>query len=397
MLDSILFKNSGRHDQIIDIGALAESLIFYGKVRILGDAGVVQYLVKKIPPLILVELIESGRIEFHFIHESLGVRTKKTYLGEVYDLVRFGLANVAYEDKAIQVFRQNARTPQARLAGYKFGRLITKFEHNSFGQESLTQALAESSSTESAVETMIRNLAPEYQQPQNFRFKINLLNSKTFTVDTNIDFEKANLSYNLRTPSSVSTLTSAYIVNQLQDAYKSAFYGAAFNSEVSTSALEAALGLQALEGVLSRSAAGEQNIGQFVELTLENTYAIREAVNSGRVTFYEVLSLLEAADKFRQWVAGVPDDKNLKRAYYQEVVKDSKFEKLPVKTSRWACFTAAGLGIDLLGAGGVGTAAGMALGAADTFLLDKLIAGWKPNHFVEGDFKKLFADKHLAK
>ncbi|WP_447096801.1 hypothetical protein [Pseudomonas sp. CF10PS3] len=397
MLDSILFKNSGRHDQIIDIGALAESLIFYGKVRILGDAGVVQYLVRKIPPLILVELIESGRIEFHYIHESLGVRTKKTYLGEVHDLIKFTLAGISYEDKAIQVFRQAARSPQARLAGYKFGRIIKKFEHDSFRQESVIQALAESSSAESAVETMIRNLAPEYQQAQDFRFKINLQHSNAFTVDTNIDFGKVNLSYNLRTPSSHSTLTSALIVGRLQDAYSSAFYGAAFNSEVSTGTLEAVLGLQALEGVLSRSAAGEQNVGQFVELTLENTYAIREAVNSGRVTFHEVLSLLEAADKFRQWVAGVPDDKDLKRAYYQEVVKDSKFEKLPVKTSRWVCFTAAGLGIDLLGAGGFGTAAGVALGAADTFLLDRWVAGWKPNHFVEGDFKKLFADKHFPK
>lgn len=397
MLDSILFKNSGSHEQVIDIGALAESLIFYGKVRVLGDAGVVQYLVRKIPPLILIGLIESGRIEFQYVHDTLGVRTQKTYLGEVHDLVKFTLLDVSYEDRAIQVFRQAARSPQARLAGYKFGRLIKKFEHDSFGQESVIKALAESSTTESSVKSMIRYLAPEYQQAENLQFKIKLTHSNTFTVDTNIDFEKVNLSYNLRIPPSHSTLTSALIVSQLQSAYTSAFYGAAFNSEISTGALEAVLGLHALEGVLSRRAAGAQNIGQFVELTLENTYAIREAVNSGRVTFYEVLALLETADKFRHWVAGVPDDKDLKRAYYQAIVKDSKFEKLPIKTSRWACFTAAGLGIDLLGAGGLGTAAGIALGAADTFLLEKWVAGWKPNHFIEGDFKKLFTGKNLQK
>jgi hypothetical protein len=390
MLDNILFKNSGKHDQVIDIGALAESLIFYGKVRILGDAGVVQYLVRKIPPLILVELIESGRIEFHYIHDALGVRTQKTYLGEIHELVTFTQVGISYEDKAIQIFRQATRSPQARLAGFKFGRIINKFEHHSYGQESVIQALAENSNTASSVETMIRHLAPEYRQTQDFRFKINLRHSNTFTIDTNIDFDKVNLSYNLRTPSSHSTLTPALIVSHLQSAYASAFYGAVFNSEVSTGALEAVLGLHALEGVLNRSATGVQNIGQFLELTLENTYAIREAVNTGRVTFFEVLSLLETADKFRQWVAGVPEDKKLKSAYYQEVVKDSKFEKLPIKTSRWACFTAAGLGIDLLGAGGLGTAAGAALGAADTFLLDRWLGGWKPNHFIEGDFKKLF-------
>jgi hypothetical protein len=395
MLDSILFKNSGSYDQVIDIGALAESLIFYGKVRVLGDAAVVQYLVRKIPPLILVELIESGRIEFHYVHETLGVRTQKTYTGEIHDLVKFTLLDVSYEDKATQVFRQAARSPQARLAGYKFGRIISNFEHDSFNQDSVIQALAENCSINSSVETLISKLAPEYQQVESILFKINLKHSNVFTVDTNIDFEKVNVSYGSRTPSSHSILTSAFIVSQLQSAYTSAFYGAAFNSEVSTSALEATLGLHALEGILSRRSAGSQNLGQFLELTLENTYAIREAVNAGRVTFYEVLALLKSADKFRHWVAGVPDDKDLKAAYYQEVVKDSKFEKLPVKTSRWACFTAAGLGIDFLGAGGLGTAAGVALGAADTFLLDKWIAGWKPNHFIEGDFKKLFTDKNL--
>jgi hypothetical protein len=391
MLDSILFKNSGSHDQAIDIGALAESLIFYGKVRILGDAGVVQYLVRKVPPLILLELIQSKRIEFHFIDDTLGVRTQKTYLGEIHDLVRFSLADTSYEEKAIQSFRQAARSPQARLAGYKFGRIISKFQHNSFNQESVIQALAGNNATESAVKTLIRNLAPEYDQVDRLGFKINLKRSNIFTIDTNIDFVAVNKSYNLRIPSSHSTLTPAFIVGQLQSAYTSAFYGAAFNSEVSTTPLEAVLGIHALEGVVNRNSSGTENVGHFVELTLENTFAIREAVNSGRVNFYEILNLLESADKFRHWIASVPDDKDLKRAYYQEVVKDSKFEKLPLKTSRWACFTGAGLGIDLLGAGGMGTLAGVALGAADTFLLDRLIGGWKPNHFVEGDLKKLFS------
>lgn len=392
MLDRILFKNSGSPDQVIDVGALAESLIFYGKVRVLGDAGVVQYLVRKIPPLILVDLIESGRIEFYYLHETLGVSTQKTYMGEVHELVKFSLADVSYEDKAMQVFRQEARSPQARLAGYKFGRIINKFEHNSFSQESVIRALADSSSTDSSVNTMIRNLSPGYEQSESLRFKINLKHDNTFTVETNIDFKKVNLLYRLGIPSNHSVLTSAFIVSQLQSAYTSAFYGAAFNSEVSTNALESALGLHALDGVLNRNAVGSRNLGQFLELTLENTYAIREAVNTGRVSFYEVLTLLNNADKFRHWVAGVPDEKDLKRAYYEEVVKGSKFEKLPVKTSRWACFTAAGLGIDLLGAGGLATVASLALGAADTFLFDKWVAGWKPNHFVEGDFKKLFAD-----
>lgn len=393
MLDSILFKDSGGHKSVIDIGALAEALIFYGKVRILGGSGVVKYLVKNIPPLILVELIESGRLEFYFNSDDLGVSSGQSFRGEVHELVRFSLANSSYEDRAIQAFRQSVNSPQARLAGYRFGRLVKNFEHESFGQKSVIQALAGSGSTLSAVEILLRNLAPEYNQSEACNFDIKLIGEGRFIVDTNIDFAKLNYSYNLRVPSSHSTLSPAYIVSRLQAAYATAFYGAAFESEVFGSALDAALGLNAFEGMLSQTVSGSRNVGGFVELTLEDTYAIREAVNAGRVSFSAVLELLKSADKFRHWVAGVPNDKALKNAYYQEVVKSSRFEKLPLKTSRWACLTGAGLGLDLLGGGGIGTVAGVLLGAADTFLLEKWTAGWKPSHFVEGDFKKVFGGR----
>jgi len=34
-----------------------------------------------------------------------------------------------------------------------------------------------------------------------------------------------------------------------------------------------------------------------------------------------------------------------------------------------------------------GLAVGAASSAADTFLLDKLLKGWRPNHFVDGKLK----------
>jgi hypothetical protein len=36
---------------------------------------------------------------------------------------------------------------------------------------------------------------------------------------------------------------------------------------------------------------------------------------------------------------------------------------------------------------GLGTAAGVSVGIADTFYLDRLIKGWRPNLFIEGPYK----------
>jgi hypothetical protein len=39
---------------------------------------------------------------------------------------------------------------------------------------------------------------------------------------------------------------------------------------------------------------------------------------------------------------------------------------------------------DLLAPTGLGTAARLGIGAADSLPLDKLLKGWRPGHFIEG-------------
>ncbi len=57
---------------------------------------------------------------------------------------------------------------------------------------------------------------------------------------------------------------------------------------------------------------------------------------------------------------------------------------MPCKAIRWSFFTGVGLGIDSLGGGGVGTGAGILVGALDSFFWDSIVKGWKPHHFVGG-------------
>ena len=62
---------------------------------------------------------------------------------------------------------------------------------------------------------------------------------------------------------------------------------------------------------------------------------------------------------------------------------------MPGKSARWGIFTGAGIIADVVATGGIGTAIGLGLGAVDTFYLDKLISGWRPNQFIEDDVKEL--------
>jgi hypothetical protein len=66
-------------------------------------------------------------------------------------------------------------------------------------------------------------------------------------------------------------------------------------------------------------------------------------------------------------------------------------DQLPAKPIRWLVFNGIGAATGLAADPLVGTAAGIALNAADTFLLDKLAKGWRPSHFVQGPLSKFIA------
>ena len=71
------------------------------------------------------------------------------------------------------------------------------------------------------------------------------------------------------------------------------------------------------------------------------------------------------------------------------MTKKTIIDKLPGKSARWSVFTGAGIITDLVATGGIGTAVGVGLSALDAFYLDKLLAEWKPNQFIEEEVREL--------
>ena len=124
---------------------------------------------------------------------------------------------------------------------------------------------------------------------------------------------------------------------------------------------------------------------------LDSAKAIREAINSGEHTFDEFMSVLDEANKFKDWLRTTNPDGHLIAEYYKAVSADSWLSRLPGKSMR--IFIAAGLGVVLeaLYPSGLGTAVAAAYSGVDSFLLEKLGRGWRPNQIVEGPLQKLKA------
>jgi hypothetical protein len=133
--------------------------------------------------------------------------------------------------------------------------------------------------------------------------------------------------------------------------------------------------------------ASEKQIQAFEDLVFRDSRCIREAVNSGERTFDDVLRLVNAGLKFKEWLKKNPQDSDVIKEYCREVTRAEWAEKLPPRAARWAIFAAAGAVAGFLLTPLAGAAVGIGLSAGDSFLLDKVIKGWKPNQFVNGPLK----------
>ena len=118
-------------------------------------------------------------------------------------------------------------------------------------------------------------------------------------------------------------------------------------------------------------------------MLLDGSRAVREAVNSGEKSLDDIVKLLKHGRRFREWIAGQPADTDLLKQYIRSSTRETWAEQLPTKSVRWMLFTGAGVALDLVGTGGLGTAAGIGLSMVDSFFLDNLTRGWRPSQFVE--------------
>nr|QLG20461.1 hypothetical protein [uncultured bacterium]QLG20503.1 hypothetical protein [uncultured bacterium] len=393
MFESIVYKNAIGPGPLIDVGALAEGLIFYGRVVIVGNTGTLKDLLARVPPFILLSLMKSGRIEFHYLADQTGVSTTQTSDGrDLHDLLCFSSPNHTIERVGPELFKAAAgSTGQARVGSSQFARLLRPLDHSGFDQGSILQSLLDSASTEASVAALIRIATPGYVQSSPLRFRIERM-SQGFYVDTNIDFVRINEIYHQLVSPEHSSITKAYVLALLQGAYEATYFAATLDSEVAVTPIERVVQAKTVEAIVRRHTQSESQIEGFVDLTLSDARAIREAVNAGVVPFASIVKLLDSADKFRHWLQEQPIETGLLRAYYQATIKDSWADRLPGKSARWSVFTGIGLTADAFGTAPWGTLAGVAISAADSFLVDKLIKGWKPHQFVEGDLKSLFSE-----
>ncbi len=389
MFESICFRHQSDRGPAIDLGFLAEAMLFYQRVIVIANEGMLRELIRGCYPLVLLEMLEEGEIELRYLEEQLAVQTENTGTAdEVHEFIRFSSPQHTLEIATRKHFVEaSPRSSQTRLVAPRFTRLV-KLQRYEEGvtQEALEQ-ISDFDFIEAYIRLLLQRLAPGYSPPENLLFRVSPKGRKLH-VETNIDFTDLNAIYHQYIPKEHSTLTPAYLLTFLHDIRGELFFASSLSTEIATIPLNAEIIRLKLQKLLENRLKSEKNILLFQKMIFEDARAIREAINTGRISINEFRSVLKRARRFKEWLVKQPPDANLLHEYYQAAIAESTIDKLPVKAFRWMIFSGIGIGIDVLGGGGIGTAAGLGLSAADAFLTDKILRGWKPHQFVENELRK---------
>ena len=389
MFDSITLGPFGSPNASIDVGLLAECLLFYRKVRVITSAETFKTLFRICGADELLELCEMGSLEIVFLENMTMITSLETSVGVCHDHGLMSSPVLRLSRTARRVADEEGAI-SGRKANRLFDKLIKVVKRSEYDAEIIKgsqEDLKNRAYLEAAVRSTLSYLVPEYVLPDSIVFWPHSVPKFGVRYETNIDFPEVNDYYHRHVSKKDATLTPAYLLAQITAAESDIVFASRSSSEFAVDPLKSLIVSSRLTEIIRKSTAGKEKLEAFQEVVVDESRSVREAVNSGDRTFRDVIHLVEKAHKFKKWIEETGEDSLLRDDYCKAVAATDWADGLPPKSVRFLVMTGLSTIAGLVLTPAAGIAAGVSLSAADYFILDRILKGWKPNQFVEGSLK----------
>ena len=388
MFEKLVYRES-THKSYFDAGIIAEALVFYEKVIIIGGQGCIEQLFSKIPPFIALEMMREGMLEIHYREQVRGVMNEESK----FSVVEISTDRFKIDTALPQLFLKHAGSgSQSKFAARKFLDMAHLYEVEYFADNPFLQDLKDPVWLKKAAKTVISAYAPG-SNLSTFEFCAHVQGTQ-FTIETNLNQAEVTKFAHANGFFPDSSITPEYVVATLLGAFDELNTSAKLGGEVMADSLTSALHQLRLERTYKPYASA--GILEFNKVVLGDAKAIRDAVNHGRVSFADVLKIVGKGRKFRAWLQSDVIDEEILREYYAKLSEKNWLDKLPNKAARFVIFQGAGAIFDGVGSLGLGGITAAAVNLADSFFIDKLLQGWKPNQYVDRDLSPIFGINSCA-
>ncbi|MDE3108917.1 MAG: hypothetical protein KGL02_03150 [Acidobacteriota bacterium] len=395
MFDSICL---GRNDFLggtIDFGRLAEALVFYRQVHFLADRETFASLVRTCGIDVVLELSDLGALHIHYSENLTAVGT----LDISTPAERHALAIIKGQHQNFLTDATQFLDSYCGSSGKgrsktlrQFTRIVESFEHSAELLDHVRLDLLDPTYIRASVGGILASLAADYAPPDPLVFDITRGADGFFRVTTNVDFAAANVSYHRRVIPEHSTLSPAFLIAQLLGTRASLEAASRLSADLCLGPVSSVIGANKIASLIKAHENNTAARQHFTEMVIGNARAIGDAVTSGERNFADVLKLVKAGQKFKEWLKNQNQSFDLYQEYCREVTRVAWADKLPPKAMRWLLINAANIAVGATTSPPIALAIGSVLSAADSFLLDRLLNGWRPNQFVDGplrDFVKV--------
>lgn len=391
MFESITFFNQNKTDTSnpLDIGALVECMLFYGETSVVANQSILRQLFTYFEVDRVIELIEEDLLNIIYTETNVAVLTRTINGTEYHDTAQFSSPQHTYQDELRKIcIDVIGKAGKGRRSAQRIQGLIKVRNHDNIILEGARKSFADQEYINYSAKSIIRALIPEKINVDDVIFQTEKTESG-IVIATNINFVALNQVYHKYVPPTHSTINPATILSHTLEVESELYFSSNNLSEIATSGLSANLISHRINYLLEKSIKSSEKIQDFQGFVFNDAKSLREAINKKLINLDDLMLVLKNSRKFKKWIMGVEPDQDLIKSYYAEITKKTIVDKLPGKSVRWGLFTGAGIIADVLATGGIGTTVGIGLGALDTFYLDKLISGWKPNQFIEDEVKEL--------
>ncbi len=279
MFDSIVVRRHGDGQQLIDVGLVAETLLFYDHIHIVADDALLRDLLLIIGPQTLVRLIKEKILTVTFTRGLLAVTPYLSSSGiqfhDIGILERVSEAKKRLGNKATIQYLIEDVLGKSRQTRKIINQLIDEIQFRTWGvSKSLPNGfpalaredLRDANFVKRGVEHTIRTLVPNALLPNDWAFDLLYTEAAGFMVSTNLDFVELNDQYHKIYPPEHSTLNSAYLLTILYDACADAYLSAEYMSEILTNPIASGIIDAKFHNLLTRRELNRSQIQLFQNL-----------------------------------------------------------------------------------------------------------------------------------
>ncbi len=383
MLDSITIKINSSNP--LDIGYLAECLLFYNNTNLLIDKDSLTKLFRLCGVDEIKYLIEKNNLSIHTKENIFGAGTKN-------NLFFIDLMTVQNVDKHFEIiyeafYNLYEKQGKARRNALGFASITHSYRYNPDILIDIRDSIRETEFIRQIINSFLKeiNYEKEFLGKEWF-YDFKDVDGYTFEHITNLNLEKLkeiatinNVHFDFSPTSLMLDLAESY--GDIQVALNN-------NSEIFTTSHNSKIINLKFENIFEKAQLNRDVINKFQKIALPNYKNLALIINEGNKSYKDLIKLLEKAEKFKEWKNDLSNESDFIEEYSKALEKETWLDRVPTKIGRFTIFEGVGILTDFLGAGGIGTLAATSLSVADTFFLDKLLRKWKPNQFIKEDFKK---------